>query len=151
MILKRQEKNGVVKAMYSSATVLASVFDSSKNELTVIFNNGGKYTYTSVSEADYKAFETADSQGKTLNASIKKYPFTKQTPMDANILTSMINEIEQLKKDKPDDSTSVTDEKKLVMLMSVTVADYLNSGKINANVLKEIKTMLSGTPKPVLA
>lgn len=151
MILKKQEKNGVIKAMYSSATVLASVFDTAKNELTVIFNNGGKYSYAGVPESDYKGFETTDSQGKFLNATIKKYPVTKLTPMDANILTSMINEIEQLKKDKSDDSTSVSDEKKLVAAMSLVTAEYLNTGKINANVLKEIKGMLSATPKAVVA
>jgi hypothetical protein len=151
MILKKQEKNGVIKAMYGSATVLASVFDTTKNELTVIFNNGGKYSYAGVTEADYKAFEGSDSQGKTLNATIKKYPYTKLTPMDANILTSMINEIEQLKKNQGDDTTTVADEKKLVASMSLVVAEYLNTGKINANVLKEIKGILSAAPKAVVA
>jgi len=151
MILKKQEKNGVIKAMYGSATVLASVFDTTKNELTVIFNNGGKYSYAGVTEADYKAFETSDSQGKTLNSTIKKYPFTKQTPMEANILTSMVNEIEQLKKAQGDDSVGVTDEKKLVASMSLVVAEYLNTGKINANVLKEIKGLLNPAPKAVTA
>lgn len=151
MILKKQEKNGVIKAMYSSATVLASIFDTAKNELTVIFNNGGKYSYAGVPEADYKAFETTDSQGKFLNATIKKYPVTKLTPMDANVLTSMINEIEQLKNDKGNDSTGVTDEKKLVASMSLVVAEYLNTGKINANVLNEIKGLLTPAPKAVTA
>ena len=151
MILKKQEKNGVIKAMYSSATVLASVFDSAKNELTVIFNNGGKYSYAGVPEADYNAFETTDSQGKFLNATIKKYPVTKLTPMDANILTSMVNEIEQLKKDKGNDSGFTGDAKKLVAAMSLVTAEYLNTGKINANVLKDITTMLSGAPKAVVA
>lgn len=151
MILKRQEKNGVIKAMYGSATVLASIFDSTKNELTVIFNRGDKYSYAGVSEADYKAFETSDSQGKTLNSTIKKYPFTKLTPMDANILTSMINEIELLKKDKVDDSVTVADENKLVAAMSLVIAEYLNTGKLNANVLKDIKGQLNPAPKAVAA
>jgi hypothetical protein len=71
--------------------------------------------------------------------------------MDANILTSMINEIEQLKKNQGDDTTTVADEKKLVASMSLVVAEYLNTGKINANVLKEIKGILSAAPKAVVA
>ena len=37
MILKRQEKNGKIKAMYSSATICASVFDTTTKDLIVIF------------------------------------------------------------------------------------------------------------------
>ena len=42
MILKRLEKNGVIKAMYSSATICASTYDTTTKDLTVIFNTGGK-------------------------------------------------------------------------------------------------------------
>ena len=56
-----------------------------------------------------------------------------------------------MKKAQGDDSVGVTDEKKLVASMSLVVAEYLNTGKINANVLKEIKGLLNPAPKAVTA
>ena len=72
MILKKQEKNGIIKAMYASSTICASIFNTENRDLTVIFNNGGQYKYSSVELTDYTRFETSDSNGTTFNTYIKK-------------------------------------------------------------------------------
>lgn len=153
MILKKLEKNGKVKAMYASQTILASTYDVATNDLTIIFSNGGQYKYSGVVEADYKAFETTDSQGKALNTVIKgkKYPFTKLDSLDVNIVNSIKNEIEGLKKNIDTDATPSIDEKKLIFSMSFIVTEYLSSGKINQDVLKEVKSILTPAPKAVAA
>lgn len=158
MILKKQEKDGIVKAMYASQTILGSIYDSNTNTLTIIFSNGGKYSYAGVPESDYKIFETTDSQGKTLNSVIKgKYPFTKLDNIDVNTVNSMKNEIEKLRQNtgknavKDDAPSQPIDEKKLIFSMSFIVTEYLSTGKINQDVLKDVKTILTATPKAVLA
>lgn len=93
MILKRQEKDNKIKAMYKSSTILASVFESDTKNLTIIFANGGQYKYKDVSLADYTRFETADSQGIVLNAQIKKYPFEKLSPVDPTAIVKEITEL----------------------------------------------------------
>ena len=95
MILKKQEKNGKIKAMYSSSNICASIYDTTTNELTLIFNNGGQYKYTGVSNTDYMRFEIADSQGSVMNTHIKKYPFTKLDKVDT---TEILKEVEELSK-----------------------------------------------------
>ncbi len=72
MILKKQEKNGKIKGMYSSATVCASIYDINTNELTIIFNNGGQYLYPNVTNEEYYKFEKAESTGSVFNTVIKK-------------------------------------------------------------------------------
>ena len=82
MILKRQEKNGKIKAMYSSETVCASVFDTTTRDLIVIFNNGGEdkasldaatkammetmaltlASFVSTGKVDYDAFRKLESK-----------------------------------------------------------------------------------------
>lgn len=94
MILKRQEKDNKIKAMYSSSTILASIYDKEKNDLTVIFNKGGQYKYAGVSNTDYTRFELADSQGIVLNSHIKKYTFEKLSDVDPK---AIITEIETIK------------------------------------------------------
>ena len=50
MILKRKEKDSVIKAIYSSSNICASVYNNITNELTVIFNHGGQYKYADVAK-----------------------------------------------------------------------------------------------------
>ena len=71
MILKRTVNEGVVKGLYDSTNILASEYDQTTNNLTVIFKNGGKYKYNDVGIKDFTRFELADSQGKVLNTHIK--------------------------------------------------------------------------------
>lgn len=94
MILKRQEKDNLVKAIYSSSNICASTYDKTTKNMVVIFAKGGQYQYNGVSEADYLRFEVADSQGAVMNTHIKKYPFTKLVDVDTK---TIINEVVTLK------------------------------------------------------
>ena len=94
MILKKQEKDNVIKAMYSSSTILASIYDKEKQDLTVIFNKGGQYKYIGVPSTDYTRFEIADSQGIILNSHIKKYTFEKLADVNPD---AIVKEIDALK------------------------------------------------------
>lgn len=94
MILKRQEKDNVIKAIYSSSNILASTYDKNKNDLTLIFNKGSQYKYPGVSTTDYTRFEIAESQGVVFNTHIKKYEFQKLENIDPAII---IKEIDAMK------------------------------------------------------
>ncbi len=94
MLLKKQEKDNKIKAMYSSSTIAASIYDKEKSELTIIFSKGGQYKYAGVGVTDYTRFELADSQGIVLNSHIKKYTFEKLADVDTK---EIISEIENLK------------------------------------------------------
>ncbi len=101
MILKKQEKDDKVKAIYSSSNICASTYDKTNKTLTIIFNHGGQYQYDNVSETDYMRFEIADSQGKVLNSHIKQHATTKLDAVDTKaILAEVTNiqaEVEQVK------------------------------------------------------
>ncbi len=82
MILKRVETDEKVKAIYESSNILASTYEPSKKDLTIIFKRGASYTYKNVDKTDYFRFETADSQGEILNKYIKKYEAIKNDLVD---------------------------------------------------------------------
>jgi hypothetical protein len=94
MILKKQEKDNVVKAIYASSNICASTYNKTNKDLTIIFNNGGQYKYANVSETDYTRFELADSQGNVFNSHIKKHDFEKLDKVDA---AQILNEVTSLK------------------------------------------------------
>ncbi len=94
MILKKQERDNIIKAIYDSSNILASVYDGNNKDLTIIFKKGAQYKYPNVSAIDYILFETAESQGIVFNAHIKKYPFEKLEEMNP---VELITEIENLK------------------------------------------------------
>lgn len=94
MLLKKTEKDGVVKALYDSSNILASKWNGT--DLTVIFKRGASYTYKGVSKTDYVRFETADSQGAVLNAKIKEYVVVQNDSVDE---ATIITEIENSKKE----------------------------------------------------
>ena len=94
MILKKQEKDNKIKAIYSSTNVLASIYDKGTSDLTIIFNKGTQYKYPKVSVTDYTRFEIAESQGVVFNSHIKKYTFEK---LDAIDPVAIIKEIDTLK------------------------------------------------------
>ncbi|NIQ15416.1 MAG: KTSC domain-containing protein, partial [Candidatus Dadabacteria bacterium] len=50
--------------------MLASTYNPELKRLTIIFKNGGRYTYLDVPNTEYFRFETAESQGKILNSNI---------------------------------------------------------------------------------
>ena len=92
MILKRQEKDNVIKAMYDSSNILASIYNKETNDLTLIFSKGSQYKYPAVKQTDYNRFELAESQGKVFNSHIKSYTFEKLEDINpADILTEVEN------------------------------------------------------------
>ena len=99
MILKRQEKDGLIKAMYSSSNIVASIYNTKNNDLEVIFKSGTKYKYGGVAKSDYMRFEIADSQGKIFESHIKKYPTSKLENVD---ITKILDETASLKQQEHD-------------------------------------------------
>jgi len=139
MILKRQEKDNKIKAMYKSSTILASVFETDTNTLTVIFTNGGQYKYANVTLTDYTRFETADSQGIVLNSHIKKYTFEKLAPVDP---TAIIKEITDLS--KVDDKATIEEKTKLMFdYMLKLTAGYIATNKVHTTTLAGLEKAIA--------
>jgi hypothetical protein len=139
MILKKQEKNGKVKAMYSSSNICASVYDTATGDLTLIFNNGGQYQYAGVSKADYMRFEMADSQGSVMNTHIKKYPFTKLDKVDT---TEILKEVQDLSATVEPEVTPEMATKQMLGDMSTIIANYIKNGNITATSLGLLKVSM---------
>ena len=98
MILKKQEQNNLVKAIYASSNICASTYNTQTKDLVIIFNNGGQYKYPNVSETDYTRFELADSQGVVFNSHIKKYDFEKLDKVDTATIIKEVNELKDADK-----------------------------------------------------
>jgi hypothetical protein len=96
MVLKKEEQKGIVKAIYDSSNICASVYDKNNFDLTIIFKNGGQYKYHNVDSIDYNSFELAESNGSVFNSTIKtKYKnFQKMDKFDVK---ELLLEIEALK------------------------------------------------------
>lgn len=94
MLLKKVEKDNVIKAMYDSSNILASIYNKETSDLTLIFNKGSQYKYPNVKSTDYTRFEIAESQGKVFNSHIKAYSFEK---LDAIDPVNIIKEVTDLK------------------------------------------------------
>jgi len=141
MILKRLEKNNKIKAMYSSATICASTFDTNTRDLIIIFKNGGQYKYPNVELTDYTRFETADSNGTTFNTYIKK-KYTNFEKLDKVDVSVILKEIDELK--AAEDKTSSEVKSKLMMVnMANLISLYITTGKINEDILKKLETNIS--------
>jgi hypothetical protein len=93
MILKRQENEELIDAIYESSNILASSYNTKTNDLEIIFKAGTKYKYSNVSKSDYMRFEIAESQGSVFNKYIKKYAFEKLGNVDTSLI---LNEISTL-------------------------------------------------------
>ena len=148
MILKRLEKNGVIKAMYSSATICASTYDTTTKDLTVIFNNGGKYKYPMVESTDYTRFETAESNGSTFNTYIKKKytNFEKLDKVDETTLKAILKEIEDLK--GAEDKASLEAATKTMMeTMALTLASFVSTGKVDYDIFRKLQTKMEAYDK----
>jgi len=140
MILKRKEKEGVIKAIYSSSNICASVYNTVTNELSIIFNHGGQYKYTDVAKTDYMRFETADSQGSVLNTHIKKYATSKLDNVDT---TEILKEVEELKvKEEPQVTPDVA-VKEMLQNMSDIISNYLKNGNVTTASLTGLKDKIS--------
>jgi len=140
MILKKHEKNGITKAMYSSSTVCASIFNSENRDLTVIFKNGGQYRYPLVELTDYMRLETADSVGSIFNTYIKKkYPkFEKLVSLTETAINTILKEIDELKTEVEDKPSTEKMSKELIETMSSMVTHYIGSGKIEKAMITKL-------------
>jgi hypothetical protein len=98
MLLKKQEQNDKIKAIYASSNICASIYEKTTKDLTIIFNNGGQYKYPNVSETDYTRFELADSQGVVFNSHIKKYDFEKLDKINPEKILKEITELKEMDK-----------------------------------------------------
>ena len=145
MILKKQEKDNKVKAIYSSSNICASTYDKSTKDLIIIFSKGSQYLYNNVSESDYMRFELADSQGAVMNTHIKKYTFTKL----ADVATKeIINEVTVLKTadDKIIIDAAVTE---IVNKMKDVISHYDNSNAIESGLLNKVKDAIGVYDKTI--
>lgn len=134
MILERVEKDGLVKVIYESSNVVASTYDKNKKDLNVIFKNGGSYTYQNVRATDYFRFETADSQGKELNTTIKKYAFLKHENVDTDDVVKKIKEL------KGEEVKAM--EVGLVALMKETIDSYDSDNVLTDSQVEKLNKML---------
>lgn len=148
MIVKRHEKNGVIKSMYSSATICASTYDTTTKDLIVIFNNGGRYKYPLVENTDYTRFETAESNGSTFNTYIKKKytNFEKLDKTDEETLKTILKEIEDLK--NAEDKASLDGTTKVMMeTMALMLASYVSTGKVDYDVMRKLQSKIQAYDK----
>lgn len=91
--ITKKIKGTIIECLYKSSNVLGSEYDTSKNELAIIFKNGLKYKYKNVPFEEYTRFEIAESQGKQFNMEIRKNrEFEKSEQVDT---TRIIAEIKQ--------------------------------------------------------
>jgi hypothetical protein len=151
MLLTRIENNGLIKAMYSSSTICGSTFETKTNDLTVIFNNGGRYKYPNIELSDYTRLETSDSSGSVFNTYIKKKytNFEKLENLPADKLKQLLDQIETLK--VAEDKASTDGKAKvLVLAMNQLIGEYLATGDFNKTTLDRLTVKLgeySGTTK----
>jgi hypothetical protein len=144
MILKKQEKNGIIKAIYASSTICASTFNTENRDLTVIFNNGGQYKYSSIQLTDYTRFETSDSNGTTFNTYIKKKytNFEKLDKLSDLELKAILKEVSDLK-ELEDKSVAEGAKKPMMELMANLVATYIGTGNVSNDLLRKLETEMS--------
>ena len=135
MIIDRVEINNNVNAIYESSNIIASIFNKSDNSLRIIFKNGGSYTYSDVKNTDYLKFETAESQGKLLNTTIKKYAFIKNEPVDVEEYKSLITEVKL---------QEISDTKlDLISIMGDIIEVYEEDSNVYKNNLSELTNAIS--------
>ena len=133
MILKRVETDVKIKAIYESSNILASTYEPSKKDLTIIFKRGASYTYKNVDKTDYFRFETADSQGEVLNKHIKKYDAVKNDAVDVKKIEDEILNLreEEINKYKGE----------VVDYLKDVVETWNQSGKLKSDDLDRILIM----------
>lgn len=140
MILKRVEKDNIIKALYDSSNLLGSVYNTESSDLDLIFKSGQKYRYKGVSRADYMRLEIAESQGQVFNTNIKKYAFEKLEKVDP---TKILEEADDIKA-KEEKALYDTKKRELVdkMKYAAHIDDAITLGK---NTTKEVLELFSKT------
>ena len=135
MILKKVEKDNIVKAIYKSSNVLASKYDKSSQELTITFKRGSVYTYAGVPVTDYTRFEIAESQGKVLNGTIKNYNFTKGDDVDP---AKIIAEVDRLQGEELKEL-----EASIIKVMDGTIKTYAKKDEMDDSALTRLQYLIS--------
>jgi hypothetical protein len=125
--------------MYASSTICASTYDKKTKDLTVIFNNGGRYKYPNVSLTDYTRVETAESNGTSFNTYIKKNytNFEKLDSLDDAKTKAILAEIKELTPEEEKVNVAVV-EIEMLESMGNLLTDYIKSGSINKDILKKV-------------
>jgi hypothetical protein len=77
MLLNKHIDKESIENIYESSNILASRYNTISQKLAIIFKGGRQYLYHDVKRNDYNEFESAISQGKVLNSTIKKYKSDK--------------------------------------------------------------------------
>jgi len=133
MLLKKDEKNGIVTGFYDSTNILMSEYNKNENDLTIVFKGGGKYTYKGVTFRDFTRFELADSQGVCLNTHIKtKYGFENLGKVDTKFITEELKIIAE--------ETIKELGEILITKMESLVKENKESGTISKILLNSLKT-----------
>lgn len=120
MLLKKQIKENLTKVLYDSSNILASTYDTTTNDLTIIFKSGTQYKYSNVSTSDYMRFETADSQGVVFNTHIKKYPTEKLEAVD---VTQILTEATKIKTIEEEELAKGKRLKLIKLMKSIILVD----------------------------
>jgi len=140
MILKRQEKDSVVKAMYNSSNILASIYNKENNDLTLIFNKGTQYKYAGVTSTDYTRFELAESQGKVFNSHIKAYSFEK---LDAIDPVNILKEVNEMKEAEAKALLKGMSSKLITNMKSIIAAAELGDTVLEPKQLQELQAYIT--------
>ena len=135
MILKKQEKNGIVKALYDSSNIVASIYNTTNNDLELIFKAGTKYRYNGVSKSDYMRFEIAESQGTVFNTHIKKYSVNKLENVD---ITKILEESVSLKQQEHEALIAAKKDRLIKTLKGVVL--LADGNRPFVDVLEKLKT-----------
>jgi hypothetical protein len=135
MLLKKQEKDNVTKAIYASSNICGSTYDRTSKNLTIIFNNGGQYLYANVSETDYTRFELADSQGVVFNSHIKKHDFQKLDKVDTSAILTEVSQLKDAEKKTKIDYAA----KLLVGAINAVAVYFETTGEIDPTLYSKMK------------
>jgi hypothetical protein len=138
MILKKQQKDNLVKAIYASSNICASTYDTKTKDLVIIFNNGGQYKYPNVSETDYTRFEIADSQGVVFNSHIKKYDFQKLDKVDTAAIIKEVNELKDADKQIKVNHYA----KEMIEKMRAVISYYESTDSIDPALYTKVKSTM---------
>lgn len=93
MVISKQTEGSIIQSLYDSSNVIASQYNMETKNLVVIFSKGGQYLYEGVEYGDFTKFEVSESQGKSLNTHIKKYPTKKMGEIDTTPIKEDIKRI----------------------------------------------------------
>lgn len=143
MLLKKQEKDNVTKAIYASSNICGSTYDRTSKNLTIIFNNGGQYLYPNVSETDYTRFELADSQGVIFNSHIKKYDFEKLDKVDTSAILTEVAELKDVEKKTKIDQTT----KRMIAAMNAVAVYYESTESVDPALYTKMKSLMDDYEK----